>query len=90
MTKKTELEEALSGIDESKRRTLIRIGLGVTFVTPIVASFSMEGLTISKVQAAAQDGWDWLNHPIRKRIKTKITTTTSISCRLLVWGRPCG
>ena len=55
MTKKTKQEEALSGIDESKRKTLIRLGLGAAFVTPVVASFSMEGLTISKVHAAAQN-----------------------------------
>lgn len=55
MTKKTKQEEALSGFDESKRKTLIRLGLGAAFVTPVVASFSMEGLTISKVHAAAQN-----------------------------------
>ena len=71
MTKKTELEEALSGIDESKRRTLIRIGIGVTFVTPIVASFSMEGLTISNVQAAAQDGSGLVEPSNSKKDKDK-------------------
>ena len=55
MTRKTKQEDALSGIDESKRKTLIRLGLGAAFVTPVVASFSMEGLTISKVYAAAQN-----------------------------------
>jgi hypothetical protein len=56
MTEKAKQEEALRGLDESKRRTLIRLGLGAAFVTPIVASFSMEGLTISKVHAASRDG----------------------------------
>jgi hypothetical protein len=55
MTEKSK-DEALKGIDESKRRTLIRLGLGAAFATPIVASFSMEGLTISKVHAGSRDG----------------------------------
>ncbi len=61
MTEKSK-DEALKGLDESKRRTLIRLGLGAAFVTPIVASFSMEGLTISKVHAQSRDG-SGLNHP---------------------------
>ena len=56
MTEKSELEGALKGIDERKRCTLIRLGLGAAFVTPIVASFSMDGLTISKVHAASANG----------------------------------
>jgi hypothetical protein len=56
MTEKSRKEEALDGIDESKRRTLMRLGLGAAFVTPIVASFSMDGLTISKVHAATAHG----------------------------------
>ena len=56
MSEKEKQEEALKGIDESKRRTLLRLGLGAAFVTPIVASFSMSGLTISKVHAASQHG----------------------------------
>jgi hypothetical protein len=55
MSKKAEQEKALDGIDESKRKTLIRLGIGAAFVTPVVASFSMEGLTISKVHAAARN-----------------------------------
>ena len=40
MTDNRELEQALKGIDERKRRTLVRLGLGAAFVAPIVASFS--------------------------------------------------
>jgi hypothetical protein len=61
MTEKSK-DEALKGLDESKRRTLIRLGLGAAFVTPIVASFSMEGLTISKVHAQSRDG-SGVTHP---------------------------
>ncbi len=56
MADKEKLEKALTGIDESKRRTLVRLGLGAAFVTPIVTSFSMDGLTISKVHAQTADG----------------------------------
>jgi hypothetical protein len=56
-----EKNEALRGIDDSKRRTLIRLGLGVAFVTPIVASFSMDGLTISKVHAQNARGSGFTN-----------------------------
>jgi hypothetical protein len=56
MTDNSKLEKALTGIDESKRRTLMRLGLGAAFVAPIVASFSMDGLTISKVHAASANG----------------------------------
>jgi hypothetical protein len=56
MTEKSKQDEALDGIDESKRRTLARLGLGAAFVTPVVASFSMDGLTISKVHAQTANG----------------------------------
>jgi hypothetical protein len=51
MTEKSKQAEALDGIDERRRRILMRLGLGAAFVTPIVASFSIDGLTISKVHA---------------------------------------
>ena len=56
MTEKSKQDEALDGIDETKRRTLTRLALGAAFVTPIVASFSMDGLTISKVHAQTANG----------------------------------
>jgi hypothetical protein len=52
---KQKLEQALDGIDESKRATLTRLLTGTAFVTPIVASFAMDGLTISKAQAQARN-----------------------------------
>jgi hypothetical protein len=56
MAEKSKQDEALDGIDESKRRTLTKLGLGAAFVTPIVASFSIDGLTISKVHAQSANG----------------------------------
>ena len=46
------LDAALRGIDESKRATLRRLIVKGAFVTPIVASFAMSGLTVER--AAAQ------------------------------------
>lgn len=63
MTEKSKQDEALEGIDESKRRTLARLGLGAAFVTPIVASFSIDGLTISKVHAATVNGSGFVFSP---------------------------
>jgi hypothetical protein len=54
--KKSKNDQGLAGIDPAKRRTLTKLALGVAFVTPIVASFSMDGLTISKVHAQTANG----------------------------------
>ena len=51
-----EPEQALKGFDEAKRRTLIKLALGGAFITPVVASFSMDGLTISRVHAETANG----------------------------------
>ena len=56
MAEKSKEDLILKDLDESKRRTLLRLALGAAFVTPIVASFSIDGLTISKVHAQAVDG----------------------------------
>jgi hypothetical protein len=63
MTEKSSQEEALEGIDESKRRTIRQLGLGAAFVTPVVASFSIDGLTISKVHAQSINGSGIVNGP---------------------------
>jgi hypothetical protein len=46
------LDAALQGIDENRRATLRRLIVKGAFVTPIVASFAMSGLTVER--AAAQ------------------------------------
>jgi hypothetical protein len=56
MSEQDKLDDALKGIDANKRRTLMRLGMGAAFVTPIVASFAMDGLTISKVHAQDRGG----------------------------------
>src|SRR5947207_1395904 len=46
------LDAALQGIDDAKRATLRRLIVNGAFVTPIVATFAMSGLTVER--AAAQ------------------------------------
>jgi len=50
------IEQATSGLDENKRKTLTRLVTGTAFVAPIVASFAMDGLTISKAVAIQANG----------------------------------
>ena len=38
-----EANRAMDGLDAAKRRTLAKLALGAAFVTPVVASFSMDG-----------------------------------------------
>jgi hypothetical protein len=56
MTESKKIDAALAGVDEAKRATLTRLLTGTAFVAPIVASFAMDGLTISKAQAAPANG----------------------------------
>jgi hypothetical protein len=51
MSESKKIDEALAGVDEAKRATLTRLVAGTAFVAPVVASFAMDGLTISTAQA---------------------------------------
>jgi hypothetical protein len=67
------LDAALHGIDESKRATLRRLIVKGAFVTPIVASFAMSGLT---VEVAAQTANSTSSRPLTpsdRRLKTHVT-----------------
>jgi hypothetical protein len=55
MTEK-KIDAALAGVDDAKRATLTRLLTGTAFVAPIVASFAMDGLTISQAQAQPANG----------------------------------
>jgi hypothetical protein len=74
------LEQALDGIDESKRATLTRLLTGTAFVTPIVASFAMDGLTISKAQAQVRNGSGVV--PSDRRLKSGIAKVATLSSGL--------
>ncbi|QCK87802.1 hypothetical protein E8L99_19605 [Phreatobacter aquaticus] len=49
-------DKTIGQIDASKRETLDRLAKGAAFATPIVASFAMDGLKISKAQAQVANG----------------------------------
>ena len=61
----------MDGLDAAKRRTLAKLALGAAFVTPVVASFSMDGLTISKVRAETADGSGFVKEKDDKEDKDK-------------------
>jgi hypothetical protein len=60
MSDSKKIEQVLAGVDEAKRATLTRLLTGTAFVAPIVASFAIDGLTISKAQAAIANGSGFL------------------------------
>ena len=66
-----EANQALDGLDAAKRRTLTKLALGAAFVTPVVASFSMDGLTISKVHAETANGSGFVKDEDDKEDKDK-------------------
>ncbi len=45
--------EALEGLDPSKRATLSRLATGAAFAAPVVASFTMQGLAIRPAHAGS-------------------------------------
>jgi hypothetical protein len=49
--RKAKADEALEGLDTSKRETLSRLATGAAFVAPVVASFAMQGVSIRPAQA---------------------------------------
>jgi hypothetical protein len=49
-------QDGLAGIDAGKRATLRRLITGTAFVAPVVASFAMDELTISKAIAKPGNG----------------------------------
>jgi len=55
------LETALEGLDQSKRRTLRRLIGGTAFIGPVVASFAMQGMSIRPADAQAGNSSDSAN-----------------------------
>ncbi|HEY4403792.1 MAG TPA: hypothetical protein VGN55_03985 [Xanthobacteraceae bacterium] len=64
MTENKKIDAALAGVDEAKRATLSRLLTGTAFVAPVVASFAMDGLTISKAQALPANGSGFIGAPV--------------------------
>jgi len=46
-------DRALASVDAAKRETLRKLILGAAFMIPVVATFSIDGLAISKAQASS-------------------------------------
>jgi hypothetical protein len=46
------VETALEGLDQNKRRTLRRLIGGTAFIGPVVASFAMQAMSIRPADAA--------------------------------------
>ena len=51
-----ESSKPVAAINPSKRELLDRIARGAAFTVPVVASFAMDGLKISKAQAQVANG----------------------------------
>ena len=81
MSEKKRNVDALAGVDAAKRETLNRLITGTAFVAPIVASFAMDGLTISKAQAQTGNGSGFVNFSDR-RLKTGIARIATLASGL--------
>jgi Chaperone of endosialidase len=78
------VEQATSGLDEAKRKTLTRLVTGTAFVAPVVASFAMDGLTISKAVAQANGTGSGLGGIVKsdRRLKSDVSRVGSLSSGL--------
>jgi hypothetical protein len=91
MTESKKIDDALAGIDAAKRATLNRLITGTAFVAPIVASFAMDGLAISKAQAATANSSGFVSFSDR-RLKTGIARVATLPSGLglyrfkYLWG----
>jgi hypothetical protein len=95
MTDSNKIDDALAGVDGAKRETLTRLITGTAFVAPIVASFAMDGLTISKAQAAGANGSGFISvapATSDRRLKTGIARVATLPSGLglyrfkYLWG----
>jgi hypothetical protein len=71
----SQVEKALEGVDERKRATLSRLIVGTSFVVPVVASFAIDALTISK--AIAQNSTSSVV-PSDRRLKSDIVRLATL------------
>ena len=75
---RTKIDQATSGLDESKRATLTRLVTGTAFVAPVLASFAMDGLTISKALAVSNGTGSGLTKISDRRLKSNISQVGSL------------
>lgn len=84
MTENRKIDEVLAGVDDAKRATLTRLLTGTAFAAPIVASFAMDGLTVSKAQAAPANGSGLISISDR-RLKTGIMRLAKLGSGLWLY-----
>jgi hypothetical protein len=70
------VEQVYQGHDAKKRETLRRLLKGTAFVAPVVASFAIDSLTISKVHAQVANGSGFVFSD--RRLKTDIVRIGSL------------
>ena len=80
MSENQKLDAALADVDEAKRATLNRLITGTAFVVPIVASYAIDGLTISQAQAQTGNGSGHLVSD--QRLKTGVARIGGLPCGL--------
>jgi hypothetical protein len=61
----TNVETALEGLDQNKRRTLRRLITGTAFIGPVVASFAMQGMSIRPANALPNSSSDTNQSDVR-------------------------
>ena len=77
-SKSSKIDQATDGLDENKRNTLTRLVTGTAFVAPVVASFAMDGLTISKALAQSNGTGSGLTKISDRRLKSNISQVGSL------------
>ena len=77
VSKSPKIDQAVDGLDENKRKTLTRLVTGSAFVAPVVASFAMDGLSISKAVAQANGTGSNVTKSDR-RLKSNISQVGSL------------
>jgi hypothetical protein len=66
------LDGVLDGLDEAKRIRLRRLVLKSAFVTPVVASFAMAGLTVERAAAQSNAANSGVIHLSDRRLKADV------------------
>ncbi len=56
MPERKDLDTNLEGFDEAKRQTMRRMVTAAAFAVPVVASFSIDSMTISRALAGVPNG----------------------------------
>ena len=64
MSEREDLKTGLNGVDDAKRQTMRRMVAAAAFAVPVVASFSIDSMTISRALAGPGNGGNSTITPI--------------------------